>query len=1165
MTARDPIAAEAEWDGNRDEFGCLMASLSAPAIKGNCLSRAKELGVKKMTNCSIYYFYVSAKKSKNNCRLVLWGVPQQMLYRSIGILCLPFFLSFCYKASPSTSSKQTSSAPTGSTPALQQPSLSTNGGTYNQPANVTINAAVPNATVCYTISGSVPACDAAQKCLIGSSIPSGWTIQVSSGVLRVLTCAAGFSSSAVISQTYALDQVPPANVSFFTATAGNKLIQLSWSNPSSDFSGVTVVRKLGSTPTSITDGSVVYTGTATSLSQTGLTNGTAYYYAAYSVDAAGNYSPGASANATPFDPPPGNVSVTNFNYASGMVTMTWTNPSDADFAGVRVIRKTGGSPSGPGDGSIVLQGLGTTYTDTYLTNNYTYCYGFYPYDTLGSYATGVVYCAYPGISYPVVWNFSGGNQQVSFSWTASSTSNSAGIRVVRKIGSYPTSIYDGTVVMNQAATPSSSGTFTDTNVSNGTAYYYAAYAYDSYSNYSISYTGNATPRIPAVTSFAATSGNNQVSLSWVNPMAANFQQVKLLRKTTGYPANPSDGTVVYTGTGTSSIDTNLPSGLLHYYVIFVYDTTGVYSNTAYQTGTPTALNNVTSLTSVSDVNQISLSWINPADFNFAGIKIVRKTGSFPTSATDGTTVYTGTGSSFNDTGLPSGVNQYYKIFSTDCCSGYSTGATLSASPSALPEVTSLVATPGAQQVALTWNNPASAGVTGVRVVRKAGSFPVSWGDGTAIYTGTGSGYTDSGLSNDITQYYRVFTSDSYSSYSSGITVSSAANPGNEITSGGWQRQIGTTGFTVTDMKTDSLGNVYVTGYGPNLVSASSGTDWFIKKFDSSGNEDTINWNKRFDIAAGASDQGRGLAIDASNNVYAIAVSISGAYYAWCMKKFSSTGSEDTTNWNKVEYGIYGAPREPRGIAINSNGDVFIAGYAYNLVSGTSGYDWWIRKFSSSGAENITWALKLNSSTDDRALAIAIDSTDNVYIAGFGWQLVSAYSADDWWIRKYNAAGYEITTNWNKVIDGGNNYWDHPNSIAISPTGDVYVSGYWRQNSSGSNSSALIKKYSAAGIEDTSGWNKTWFYPSAAYNVVVDTSSNVYTVGYRSGLVASTTNADWWLKKFTSTGVENLVNWDRKYDFSSGNDWAASTSIDTAGKIYVAGNGNGGAWIKKFNP
>jgi len=99
---------------------------------------------------------------------------------------------------------------------------------------------------------------------------------------------------------------------------------------------------------------------------------------------------------------------------------------------------------------------------------------------------------------------------------------------------------------------------------------------------------------------------------------------------------------------------------------------------------------VTSFTATAGNSQVALSWINPTDDDFAGTKILRKTGSSPSNVTDGTQAYDGTGTSYTDTGLTNGTLYYYKAFTYDEVPNHSAGVGVSATPFAPPSIPSLV-------------------------------------------------------------------------------------------------------------------------------------------------------------------------------------------------------------------------------------------------------------------------------------------------------------------------------------------------------------------------------------------------------------------------------------------------------------------------------------------
>src|SRR3972149_6939486 len=150
-------------------------------------------------------------------------------------------------------------------------------------------------------------------------------------------------------------------------------------------------------------------------------------------------------------------------------------------------------------------------------------------------------------------------------------------------------------------------------------------------------------------------------------------------------------------------------------------------------------------------DQLNLAWTNPSDLDFAGVKLVRAEGATPPSANcgDGILAYTGTGASYNDTGLTRGTQYSYRLCAFDNAvpANYSTGVTGTGTPQDLTppsDVTGLVAFRGDSQVALSWTNPVASDFMGVRVVRGIGSSPLTRGLKANWPMNEGSGAADSG-------------------------------------------------------------------------------------------------------------------------------------------------------------------------------------------------------------------------------------------------------------------------------------------------------------------------------------------------------------------------------------------------------------------------------------
>ena len=93
-----------------------------------------------------------------------------------------------------------------------------------------------------------------------------------------------------------------ADVTDFTATPGDGVVELEWFNPEdTGLAGVLILRLVGDEPNGPDDSDAieVYDGTEELITDSGLTNGTKYYYAAYAHDSNANYSEGVTVSATP--------------------------------------------------------------------------------------------------------------------------------------------------------------------------------------------------------------------------------------------------------------------------------------------------------------------------------------------------------------------------------------------------------------------------------------------------------------------------------------------------------------------------------------------------------------------------------------------------------------------------------------------------------------------------------------------------------------------------------------------------------------------------------------------------------------------------------------------------------------------------------------------------
>lgn len=210
---------------------------------------------------------------------------------------------------------------------------------------------------------------------------------------------------------------------------------------------------------------------------------------------------------------------------------------------------------------------------------------------------------------------------------------------------------------------------------------------------------------------------------------------------------------------------------------------------------------------------------------------------------------------------------------------------------------------------------------------------------------------------------------------------------------------------------DLSGSVYVIGSSSDSLRGQGG---LIIKYKSNG--DTA-WAR----------------IDTTCGWYALAVDDSGYVYVsggcdmadgYCTRKYKSNGDTvwtRTTDDDAVAYDL----------AVDKFYNVFVTGRSYNV----NGYrDYATVKYYPNG--DVAWVRRYNGSANhqDKAYAIAVDTSGNAYVTGYSIGIGTDYD--------YATIGYSPNgeTLWVRRYNGPGNGSDWANSIAVDDSNNVYVTG-----------------------------------------------------------------------------------------------------------------------------
>lgn len=211
----------------------------------------------------------------------------------------------------------------------------------------------------------------------------------------------------------------------------------------------------------------------------------------------------------------------------------------------------------------------------------------------------------------------------------------------------------------------------------------------------------------------------------------------------------------------------------------------------------------------------------------------------------------------------------------------------------------------------------------------------------------------------------------------------------------------------------SDGTVYVAGIHGGAYPLAS-----LSKWDSSG---TVQWQRKLDAGFYISFYGAGF--DSSGNVYGIGNESSTA--AFMFTKYNSSG---TIQWQRrlkggnIDVCYHGTA--------DASGNSYGTGYTRSGQSTNNSIP--IIKYNTSGT--IQWQRDLGQSAKTSAAeGIAVDSSGNVYIAGYS----TAQSPQNGYVAKYNSSG---TIQWQRrlAVSGSVCYLM---GVAVDSSGNVVAVGY----------------------------------------------------------------------------------------------------------------------------
>jgi uncharacterized delta-60 repeat protein len=329
------------------------------------------------------------------------------------------------------------------------------------------------------------------------------------------------------------------------------------------------------------------------------------------------------------------------------------------------------------------------------------------------------------------------------------------------------------------------------------------------------------------------------------------------------------------------------------------------------------------------------------------------------------------------------------------------------------------------------------------------------------------------------------------------------------------------------------GAVYVTGrsYGGN-----TSTDYATIKYSPLGEQE---WVARLNGPGNGVDAATAITVDPGEHVIVTGYAFNSVTsFDYLTVRYDSGGA---FQWRRTYDGTAGGIDRPVGLVVDRNGNIFVTGTS--LGAGT-GNDFLTLEYNADGAQQVPRVYNDPSNFDDEAVAISVDSSGGVYVAGAS----PADSVDTYLVIKYNSNAAE----WPVRYDGPGVSFDVVDALAVDPLGNVYITG--GSFSATSSMDMITAKYDPAGLLLWSGRYEgiggTWEEGRA---IAIDREGGVCVTGLAVNWQGAT---DFVTVKYTQGGVQQ---WAMAFNrLGNGYNFPRAIGVDNDLNVYVAGTSFNGS-------